>query len=175
MPKDATPIVPRNIAFIDGQNLYIGTREGGWSISHRRFRIYLKDKYRIDEAYYFLGVMSETEQELYDNLQKAGFILVFREHSSTMRGKKKGNVDCDIVFAVMKKLVDNEPFEKVFIVSGDGDYKKLVDFLIKKDRFAKMLFPNKEFASSLYKKLGGDYFAHLDDVDVKTKIGHIHK
>lgn len=133
------------------------------------------DKYGVAEAYYFLGFLSEDEQDLYDKLQKAGFILSFREHSSVLKGKKKGNVDSDIIFAVMKKLVENEPFDNVFIVSGDGDYKKLVDFLIKKNRFGKMLFPNSEFASSLYNGLGGEFFDYLEAPDVKAKIAYVHK
>ena len=129
----------------------------------------------MTEAYYFLGFVSEEEQDLYDKLQKAGFILSFREHSSALEGRKKGNVDSDIIFGIMKKLVENEPFEKVFIVSGDGDYKKLVDFLIKKGRFGKMLFPNGEFASSLYSSLGSEFFDYLEKPDVKAKIAYIHK
>ena len=164
-----------NVAFIDGQNLHLGTKEKGWFVNHARLRVYLRDKYKVGEAYYFLGFVSEEVQELYDNLQKAGFILSFREHSATLKGKKKGNVDCDIVFGIMKKLVENEPFEKVYIVSGDGDYKKLVDFLIKKGRFGKMLFPNQEFASSLYKSLGSEFYANLGDKDVRKKIAHTPK
>jgi uncharacterized LabA/DUF88 family protein len=159
-----------NHAFVDGQNLYLGTKEKGWRVNHAKFRTYLKDKYKVSEAYYFVGFVSEGEQDLYDNLQKAGFILSFREHSSALKGKKKGNVDCDIVFSIMKKLVEQEPFDKVLIVSGDGDYKKLVDFLIKKNKFEKMLFPNREFASSLYKELGSEYFDSLDNSDIKSKI-----
>mgnify|MGYP001620116306 CR=1 FL=1 len=167
-------IPPQNVAFIDGQNLHLGTKEKGWSVNHKRLRTYLRDKYKVGEAYYFLGFVSEGYQDLYDSLQKAGYILSFREHSSALKGKKKGNVDCDIVFGVMRKLVENEPFEKVFIVSGDGDYKKLVDYLIKKGRFGKMLFPNREFASSLYKSLGGEFYDFLESKDVKAKISHTH-
>ncbi|MCX6820153.1 MAG: NYN domain-containing protein [Candidatus Adlerbacteria bacterium] len=164
-----------NVAFIDGQNLHLGTKVKAWSINHARFRTYLSDKYHITEAYYFLGFISGEEQDLYDKLQKAGFILSFREHSAALQGNKKGNVDCDIVFGIMKKLVDNEPFDKAFIISGDGDYKRLVDYLVKKGKFGKMLFPNKEFASSLYKNLGGEYFDYLESPDVKAKIAHIRK
>lgn len=64
-----------NIAFIDGQNLHLGTRESGWAVDHARLRKYLSEKYNVMEAYYFLGFVSEDEQDLYDNLQKAGFIL----------------------------------------------------------------------------------------------------
>ena len=159
-----------NQAFIDGQNLYLGTKNQGWCVDHRKFRIYLQEKYGVEQAYYFLGYVSEEEDYLYEKLQKAGFILMFREHSSALKGRKKGNVDCDIVFTVMKKLMDQEDFNKIVLVSGDGDYKKMVDYLLKKGKFEKILFPNKEFSSSLYNKLGGEYFDYLDSKDVKSKI-----
>ncbi len=70
----------------------------------------------------------------------------------------------------MKKLVEGELLGKVIIVSGDGDYIKLVDYLIKKEKIKKMLFPNKKFASSLYKKYGSEYYDYLEDTDIKFKI-----
>ena len=70
----------------------------------------------------------------------------------------------------MKNLLDNKNFNKLVLVSGDGDYKKLVDYLIKKDKLKKLLFPNKDFASSLYKKLGSDWYDYLEAKDVKGKI-----
>lgn len=161
---------PKNIAFIDGQNLHLGSKEHGCSIDHRKFRTYLRDKYNVEEAYYFLGFISEDQQDLYSNIQKAGFILHFREHSAALMGKKKGNVDCDIIFEIMKKLVLGEEFAKIVLVSGDGDYKTLVDFLLKRGKFAKILFPNKKFASSLYKRIGGEYYDYLENADVKAKI-----
>ncbi len=164
----------KNYAFIDGQNLYMGTaklEENPWKINLERFRIYLEQKYHVSNAYYFLGYVQEANQELYEKIQKAGFVLIFREHNTAMIGKKKGNVDSDIIFQIMKKLYKKEDFEKVILVSGDGDYKLLVDFLIEENRLEKVLFPNKKFASSLYKKLGSQYFDYLDNEGVKSKIG----
>lgn len=161
-----------NVAFVDGQNLHLGTKEVGWATDHYKFRRYLREKYNVEEAYYFLGFISEKEQTLYDNLQKAGFIVSFRDHSAGLKGKKKGNVDNDIIFGIMRKLVEGESFNKVFIVSGDGDYFRMVDFLIKKAKFGKMLFPNSTYASSLYEKLGGEFFDYLDSPDVKKKISY---
>lgn len=165
---------PINIAYIDGQNLHMGTTKNTpkWQVDLKRFRIYLKDKYHVDKAYYFLGFVQEgvNFDELYEEIQTAGFILVFRQHNSAMLGKKKGNVDSDIIFSIMKRLVQKDTFNKVVLVSGDGDYKMLVDFLIEKDRFKKILFPNRRFSSSLYKSISAKYFAALDDADVKKKI-----
>jgi uncharacterized LabA/DUF88 family protein len=164
-----------NYAFIDGQNLYMATAKRAvdpWKIDVVRFRKYLEQKYRVSKAFYFLGFLDEMQNKLYESIQSAGFILVFREHSSLMLGKKKGNVDSDIVLHVMKKLyyTDKEPFGNVVLVSGDGDYKQLVDFLIEEKRLEKVLFPDGQRASSLYKKLGAPYFAALDNLDTRRKI-----
>jgi len=154
----------KNIAFIDGQNLHLGTIEDGWKINFKKFRIYLKDKYLTEKAYYFLGYISEKEQDLYNNLQEAGFIVIFKSHNQELQAKKKGNVDTDMVFEIMKNLIDNKDFNKVVLVSGDGDYRKVVDYLINKDKFRKILFPNKKFASSLYKDMGSEYFDYLFNI-----------
>lgn len=164
----------KNIAYIDGQNVYMATtlRDDPWRIDLKRFRIYLEKKYRVDCAYYYLGYVQDGEayQALYEEIQRAGFILVFREHSSVMLGKKKGNVDSDIIFSIMKRLYKKEEFENVVLVSGDGDYKMLVDFLIEEKWFEKVLFPDGSKASSLLKKLGHQYFDNLSSEHVRSKI-----
>ncbi len=55
--------------------------------------------------------------------------------------------------------------------TGDGDYKMLVDFLIEENRFEKVLFPNRKFASSLYKQISHIYFDDLSKTELRTKIG----
>lgn len=161
-----------NIAFIDGQNLYMGTRslEKPWTVDLKRFRVYLEKKYNVTEAYYYLGYVQNEYTDLYDQIQKSDFILKFRKHNSSMLGLKKGNVDTDIVFNIMKKLYKKEQFEKIVLVSGDGDYSMLVDFLIKEDKFKKILFPNRERASSLYKGIDNWFYADLSGDGTKKKI-----
>lgn len=161
-----------NIAFVDGQNLYMSvmTADDPWRIDLARFRVYLRQKYNVGKAYYFLGFVQEKYQDLYDEIQEAGFILKFKEHNPAMLGVKKGNVDTDIVFYVMKMLYQKEIFSNVVLVSGDGDYKLLVEFLIKEGRFEKILFPDFKRASSLYKKITRKYFDGLDRNGVKEKI-----
>jgi uncharacterized LabA/DUF88 family protein len=160
-----------NSAYIDGQNLNFGTKANGWKVDLVRFRVYLREKYKVSTAYYHLGYVSEDLQDMYTGIQSAGFILVFKEHSSTLKGKKKGNVDTDVVFAMMKELIEaKEASTKIVLVSGDGDYKKVVDYLIKKDRFLKILFPNTKARSSLYNKIGGEKFDFLDRSDIRSII-----
>ncbi len=164
----------KNIAYIDGQNLHMATtmRDAPWRIDLSRFRIYLEKKYEVGKAFYYLGYVqnSERHEGLYEEIQSAGFILVFREHNSAMLGKKKGNVDSDIIFSIMKRIYKQEDFAKIVLVSGDGDYKMLVDFLIEEGRFEKILLPDQKRASSLYKSVTRKYFDDLSKEDVRSKI-----
>lgn len=163
----------KNQAFIDGQNLKIGTMNAkpSWTIDLARFRIFLKEKYHIEEAYYFIGAFDSKNQDLYSALQRYGYVVVFREHTESALSHKKGNVDTDIVFSIMRKLVEHEDFDKIVLVSGDGDYWRMVDYLIKKDKFEKLLVPNKHALSSLYRTRTADiYRAYLDEPSTKKKI-----
>ena len=158
-----------NIAFIDAQNLHLGTQTENWKIDFKRFRIYLKDKFKINEAYFFLWFIDDEYQTMYRKIQKAGFILEFRKHNSSMKWKKKWNVDVDIVYDIMHRLLEEDDFDKIVLVSWDGDYIKLVKYLIKKNRLKKILFPNKKY-SSLYKPLQNQFWMNISQERVKNRI-----
>lgn len=54
-------IQEKNLAFIDGQNLYRGTTltNPRWGVDLFKFREYLTKKYDVQKAYYFLGFPDE--------------------------------------------------------------------------------------------------------------------
>ena len=55
-----------NFAFIDSQNVHKGTKKDlGWEIDWARFRVYLKHKYNIANAYLFIGFIPE-HNDIYD-------------------------------------------------------------------------------------------------------------
>jgi len=158
-----------NFAFIDGQNFYRGIRDSNLEIDFLKFRKYLLDKYNVNKAYYFLGFFDKNNTILYEKIEKSGFILEFRFHNILMNSQNKGNVDSDIIFQIMKLLYKKYPFNKVVLVSGDGDYIKLVYFLIEENKFKKILFPNKKYASSLYKKIDVKYYDYVINFLQKIK------
>ncbi len=144
----------KNYTFIDWQNLHLWTSQDNWKIDLYKFRIFLKDKYKVKKAYYFIWFKNDKNKDLYDNIKNAWFKLIFKKQVSEMDSLKKWNIDTDMIFYIMKNLIDRwDRFEKIILVTWDWDFKILVDYLIEKDRFEKILFPNKKFASSLYNKL----------------------
>jgi len=146
-----------NIAFIDGQNL---NKSLEWNIDYKKFKIFLKDKYKINEIYYFLWFRND-QSLLYENLQKAWFILIFNQKWENLKSNKKWNIDTNLVFQAMKKFSEKE-FDNFLLVSWDWDFKNMVDFFIEKNKFIKILFPNKKNYSSLYKNLTNKFFYFLD-------------
>ncbi len=161
-----------NQAFIDGQNLTLGTTTSKhpWKVDLYRFREYLRSKYNVVKAYYFIGCINDNLQDLYDMIQDAGFILVFRAHYPDALSNKKGNVDTDIVFTMMKIFHERADVDKFFLVSGDGDYYKTIQYLNEQNKLGKVLFPAHGKASSLYRQLGNNFYDFLDKREIREKI-----
>ncbi|MCX6165715.1 MAG: NYN domain-containing protein [Ignavibacteriae bacterium] len=136
-----------NYAFIDGQNLNLGVQELGWRIDLRKFRIYLKEKYGVKKAFYFIGFVPENN-DLYTSLQNYGYILIFKPTFRNPEGKVKGNIDAELVLQAMIELNN---YERAIIVTGDGDFHCLVKYLKQRNKLKIVLSPNTNCSSLLRK------------------------
>jgi uncharacterized LabA/DUF88 family protein len=135
-------------AFIDSQNLNLGTLGFGWKLDFAKYRLYLRNKYKVEKAYLFIGYI-EKNSKLYQKLQEWGYILIFKPVLSIKKEKKetyKGNVDAELVLHTM---IQKENFEKAIIVSGDGDFYCLVEYLSNEDLLDKIMTPNSRYSSLL--------------------------
>ncbi len=156
-----------NLAFIDGQNLHLGIKDLGWNLNYKRFRVYLKDKYAVNKAYIFIGYVPEN-QELYKSLQEAGYILVFKPVLIPKDGKPKGNVDADLV---LRAMIDCPDYDKAIIVTSDGDFYSLVEYLYSKNKLEVVLAPHKEKCSVLLKRKAKEKIDFLDNLKNKLNYG----
>lgn len=138
-----------NYAFIDSQNLNLSIRDQGWMLDFKKFRTYLKEKYLVTKAYLFIGYVPHN-QTLYTNLQEDGYILVFKSTLSLPGGKVKGNVDAELVLHTM---IEYDNFDQALIVTGDGDFYCLIDYLQSNDKLLKLMIPDKNRFSSLFRKV----------------------
>jgi uncharacterized LabA/DUF88 family protein len=140
-----------NYAFIDGQNLYMSIKNQGWTLDYKRFRRYLTDKYNVTKAFLFIGHIP-TNANLYKSLQEYGFILIFKPILE-IKGRIKGNVDADLV---LQAMIDYPNYNKAVIVSGDGDFYCLVNYLRNKGKLLKLMVPDDSRFSSLLRKFADD-------------------
>ena len=149
MDKISMTKTENNYAFIDSQNLNLSIREQGWIMDFRRFRIYLKEKYCITKAFIFIGYVP-SNQDLYTNLQKSGYILIFKPTLNLPEGGVKGNVDAELVLHTM---IEYPNYDKALIVTGDGDFYCLVSYLLENKKLLKLMVPNKNRFSSLFRTI----------------------
>jgi uncharacterized LabA/DUF88 family protein len=158
-------------AFIDSQNLNVGTQKFGWTMNWIRFRKWLAEEYNVENAYMFIGYIPENEA-LYEQMHDAGFLVVLKQTYDMTRIKEekldadgkpeekpplKGNVDTDLVLWAMKELGN---YQKAIIVSGDGDFFSLVEYLHSKKRLLHVMTPSGHY-SQLYNAYK-DYVVQLD-------------
>jgi uncharacterized LabA/DUF88 family protein len=153
----------KNFAFIDGQNLFLGLKEIGLTLDYRRFRIYLRERFQVAEAYYFIGYLPE-HQAIYTSLQRAGFVLQFKEVARDAAGKAKGNVDVDLTLRAVDKI---QEYDQAVIVTSDGDFASLVSYLIDKNKFRIALSPTRAKCSYLLRRTTKGKIDFLENVRSK--------
>ncbi len=154
-------------AFIDSQNLNLGVRSQGWRLDFARFRVYLKDKYKVEKAFLFIGYMIGN-QSLYTYLQESGYICIFKPTLEVKKGRKvvtKGNVDAELVLHTMIQYTN---YANAIIVSGDGDFHCLVEYLEGKTKLGKLIVPSRDSFSSLLRKFGS-YVVFVEDLKDRLK------
>lgn len=156
-----------NCAFIDGQNLYLGVKAFTWEMDYKRFFVYLKEKHGIKKAYLFLGYIKEQES-LYKRLRAYGFEIIFKEIAKYGDGKPKGNVDVDLTLHTILKI--NE-YKKAVLVTSDGDFASLVDYLITVKKFKRVISPEHKRCSWLLRKYAKNQVDYLDKAKGKLEEG----
>lgn len=82
-----------------------------------------------------------------------GYEIIFKDIVRDGEGKVKGNCDADLVLKVVCDTYENE-FDRAVIVSSDGDYSSLVNFLLKKDKIKCLLSHDQKKCSILLKRTG---------------------
>lgn len=154
-----------NYAFIDSQNLNLGVRAQNWELDFTRFRVYLKDKFGVSKAFLFIGYVKGNEG-LYTHLQESGYICIFKPTLELSGGIVKGNVDAELVLHTM---IHMHTFDKALIVSGDGDFHCLIEYLVEQKKLLAFMVPNHRKYSGLLKRK--DFLPYVRFiVDVRNKI-----
>lgn len=151
-----------NFAFIDNQNLNLGIQKLGWKMDWRKFRAFLKDAYGVEQAFMFIGYMPENE-DLYNQMHDSGYLVVLKptlemfkkptEGTPEEIAKKeenkpavKGNVDAELVLYAVKEMPN---YDKAIIISGDGDFFSLLEYLREQGKLQHLMVPNRQYSSLL--------------------------
>jgi len=150
-----------NYAFIDSQNLNLNIRNQGWILDFARFRVYLREKYGVNQAFLFLGYIEENKK-MYDFLSRTGYTCVFKPTLEYRDGTTKGNCDAELV---LQAMIEYSNYDGAVIVSGDGDFHCLAKYLLEKKKLKLLLIPNRDKFSALLKyKIFRPYLRYMNDL-----------
>lgn len=92
-----------------------------------------------------------------------------KEHSSSDQSSPedkektivKGNIDADLVLYAMKELPN---YEKAILVSGDGDFFGLIEYLAQQGKLEKVLTPNWRYSTLLK-----DFSQYIEDINAHRR------
>jgi len=157
----------KTYAFIDSQNVNLAIKDQNWTLDFSKFKVYLKDKYHAEKVYLFIGFIP-ANQPLYAYLQDNGYILIFKPTFFLPDKKVKGNVDAELVLHTM---IEYSNYDKAIIVTDDGDFYCLVEYLLKKNKLEAILIPNRlKFSALLKRKMLRPHLRYMNDL--KDKLGY---
>ncbi len=125
---------PKIALFIDGANLYATAKALGFDIDYRRLLKEFQARGYLIRAFYYTTLVENDEyssiRPLVDWLDYNGYTVVTkaaREFTDAMgRRRIKGNMDIELTIDALD-LADK--VDQVFIMSGDGDFRPLVEAL----------------------------------------------
>ena len=162
-------------AFIDSQNLNLGTSKNiyknknliyqGWKLDFKKFRKYLADKFRVKKAFLFIGYIKQNEK-MYKKLTSHGYEMVYKPTVKDNLGKPKGNIDAELVLHAA--AVEFPNYDKAVIVSGDGDFYCLYEFLERREKLLSIIIPNRKSESTLLNKFQKYKYFLIRDKDKLT-------
>jgi uncharacterized LabA/DUF88 family protein len=177
----------KTYVFIDVSNIIYGAKKtGNWEVNYKKLYTYLTSRYKASKIFFYAGVKSLTKNK-FTRLQKYGYILRLKELRIYKRKplkrdiiclkcgcsfekkiyrspEQKANCDVDLTFDVMRYVSD---YSKMILMSGDGDFYPLVDFLIKKSREVRVIGESRSTAISI-KRIVGENF--IDLISIKHII-----
>ena len=123
--------------FIDGSNLFAAAKMLGFDIDYKRLLDLFKEQGRLVRAFYYTALLEEQEyspiRPLVDWLDYNGYTMVTKpakEFTDAMgRRKIKGNMDIELAIDMIEMA---EHLDHVFLFSGDGDFRRLVEVVQRK-------------------------------------------
>ncbi len=123
--------------FIDGANLHGTAKALGFDIDYRRLLSLFAAKGRLLRAFYYTALIEEQEysplRPLVDWLDYNGFTVVTKPAKeftdAAGRRRIKGNMDIELAIDMLEMA---EHLDHAVLLSGDGDFRRLVDAVQRK-------------------------------------------
>jgi len=151
----------KNYAFIDASNLIYGVwKFENWKVDCKKLIKYLKERYGMEEFYYYAGIDKENKKQIafYKKLEEFGYFLRLKEVSlySQEDGSivRKANCDVDLTFDAMRIF---SQIKKAMFLTGDGDFCPLMEYFIENKIEISVISSGKRTSRKIKQLLGNKF------------------
>lgn len=143
-------------AFVDASNIIYGASKYGWKMDFEKLSKYLRERYQVTRILYYAGVDTENLKQLkfYETLQRFGIELRLVPVKTFSDGKKKADIDSKMTFEMMLYFKE---YDSTIIMSGDGDYYWVLEYLMQQKKEVRLLSHSKTTAKELKKLFAGRF------------------
>ena len=161
--------------FIDGSNLYAAARTLGFDIDYKKLlKVFSQEGYMV-RAFYYTALVEDQEyspiRPLVDWLDYNGYTMVTKptkEFTDTAgRRKIKGNMDIELAVDVMEMTPH---IDHVVIFSGDGDFRRLVEWAQSKGKRVSVVSTVKSKPPMIADELRRQADVFLELADLRPQI-----
>ena len=160
---------PKNYAFIDASNLIYGVwKFEDWKVDCKKLIKYLRERYGMEEFYYYAGVNSidEKQKAFYKKLEEFGYSLRLKEvslyHQEDGSIVRKANCDVDLTFDAMRHF---SKIKKAMFLTGDGDFYPLMEYFLENKIEIAVISSGKRTSRKIKQLLGNKF---IDIRSLKT-------
>ena len=95
----------------------------------------------MSKTFLFIGFIQKNIR-LYNYLSSVGYILIYKPILVVSDSHHiKGNVDAELV---LQAMIEFDKYDKAIIVSGDGDFHCLINYLSMKNKLEVVVVPNRK-------------------------------
>lgn len=151
----------KNYAFIDASNLIYGVwKFEGWKVDCKKLIKYLKERYEMQELYYYAGIYRDNakQKEFYRKLKDFGYSLKLKEVSLYPQPDgtvvRKANCDVDLTFDAMRCF---DGIKKAMFLTGDGDFYPLMKHFIENGIETSIISSGKRTSRKIKQLLGSKF------------------
>lgn len=145
----------KTFAFVDASNIIYGAKAEGWFIDQKKLIIYLKEKFNVSKAFFYYGKDSKNKnkENFLKRLKEFGYILRVKEIKKYGR-KSKANCDVDLTMDILLQI---NRYDRVIVLSGDGDFLPLYEYLKKSKKQIIIISSPKRTAREVKIFAGNNY------------------
>lgn len=158
----------RVAVFVDVQNMYYSAKNlyGAKVNFNQILKAAVAGRVLVRAFAYVIKADIEPEQAFYTALEKQGFEVRAKDLQVFYGGAKKGDWDVGLCMDVIRTL---DLVDVVVIVSGDGDYRDLLDYVHANGRRTEVIAFGKTTSARLLEE--SDDFLDLDEQKEEFLLG----